>query len=246
MTEKFLTVKSNVWLADGTLEMVLSGDSINMKAGQFVELSIEGLYLRRPISVAKCENNELTLLYKVVGQGTKIMSNIKVGDKVGLLCDLGNGFDLSKSKKPLLIGGGIGVAPLYQVALEFHKRKIKPTIILGFKNKMEMFYLNEFSALGKVIIATDDGSYGEKGNVIDILKTKNIKFDEYFACGPMVMLNALANQSKQGQVSLEARMGCGFGACMGCSIETKNGPKRVCKEGPVFMAEEVFFKGGQQ
>ena len=155
------------------------------------------------------------------------------------LVGLGNGFDTSKANRPLLIGGGIGIAPLYHLAKVLVKEGKKPLIVLGFKNKDEVIYEEEFASFGKVYVTTDDGSYGYKGNPVSFLKENQLDFDYYYACGPQVMLKYLSLAYPNGEVSLEARMGCGFGACMGCSIETTTGPKRVCKEGPVFVSSEV-------
>ncbi|HKL94448.1 MAG TPA: dihydroorotate dehydrogenase electron transfer subunit [Clostridia bacterium] len=241
MQEQILKVISNVRLNESTYKLELFGDDLKMSSGQFVEVKLDNFYLRRPFSVAKCEQHSLTLLYKVVGFGTKEMTEIKPSDTLSVLTYLGVGFDVERAKKPLLIGGGIGSAPLYQLALEFNALGIKPTIILGFRNKAEIFYYEEFKKLGDVIIATDDGSFGEKANAVSVLKSSKLDFDFYYACGPMVMLKALAEFSTLGQLSLEARMACGFGACMGCTILTTKGAKRVCKEGPVFNAKEVVF-----
>lgn len=243
MNEAILKVESNIRLEGNTYELKLSGAYGDIKTGQFVEISLDGFYLRRPFSVADYEKGIITLIYKVVGQGTKAMTELVSGNKLNCLIGLGNGFNISKAKKPLIIGGGIGVAPLYYLAKEFNKKGITPTIVLGFKNNDEIFYIKQFSDIGKTIIATDDGSFGFHGNVIDAIKAKNIDYDYYYACGPMVMLKSLADFSTAGELSLEARMGCGFGACMGCSILTVNGTKRVCKEGPVFDASEVIFNG---
>ncbi len=241
MKEKILTIKSHNQLNETMFEMVLSGKDLDMSAGQFVEVSVTGYFLRRPFSVARCTADELTLIYKVVGAGTKEMSSMAVGTKLNVLTNLGNTFNLDIAKKPVLIGGGIGTAPMVQLAVEYNQKGIRPTIILGFRNKSEMYYYDKFSAMGDVIIATDDGSFGNLGNAVSVLKNSGIEYDYYHACGPMVMLKALANYSTKGELSLEARMGCGFGACMGCSIKTTKGNKRVCKEGPVFSAEEVLF-----
>ena len=240
MQKQILKVKSNLKLNESTYELVLKGDSLNMNAGQFVEISIDGFFLRRPISVCDCNENELTIVFKVVGQGTKAMKNLKIDDELDVLTYLGNGFDVC-AQKPLLIGGGIGSAPLYRLAKEFNLQGIEPNIILGFKNEQEIFYKDKFDKVGNLIIATDDGSYGFKGNSIGALKTFDIDFDKYYACGPMIMMKYLNQYSQEGQMSLEARMGCGFGACMGCSIQTKKGNKRVCKEGPVFDAKDLIF-----
>ncbi|MFI3228749.1 MAG: dihydroorotate dehydrogenase electron transfer subunit [Bacillota bacterium] len=241
MKECLLTIKSHIALNETMYKMVLAGENLQMKAGQFVEVSVPNYFLRRPFSVASCTKDELTLIYKVVGSGTRDMAYMQIGTKLSVLCDLGNTFNLTKAKNPLLIGGGIGCAPMLQLAKEYNQLGITPTIILGFRNKSEMFCYDEFSALGEVIIATDDGSFGNKGNAVSVLKELNLSYDYYHACGPMVMLKALAGFSGKGELSLEARMGCGFGACMGCSIKTTSGYKRVCKEGPVFTATEVLF-----
>lgn len=239
MKQEFATVLSNRKLNETTYEMILSDVTENMNAGQFVEMKLDGKYLRRPFSVCNCEDGKLLLLYKVAGLGTEQMTHAKVGDRFDLLTGLGNTFDLSKTDKPTLIGGGIGVAPLFGLAKSFLKKGIKPTVILGFRNKEESFYVEEFKSVADVIVATDDGSMGIRGNALDALKV--VDFHYYYACGPMIMLKALGKFSANGQLSLEARMGCGFGACMGCSIKTTGGYKRVCKEGPVFYASEVIY-----
>jgi dihydroorotate dehydrogenase electron transfer subunit len=247
MKQQILVVKSNRQLNAGVWEIVFTGENLAMRAGQFVDITVEGLYLRRPMSVCDSSENALTVLYKNVGEGTKKMTLLKQGDKADVLTHLGNGFALNGVKKPLLIGGGIGCAPLYGLAREFAANGIKPRIILGFRNKDELYYKNEFEALGDVVIATDDGSCGVKGNAVCALnliasvKEEN-PFDRYYACGPNVMLKAAQSFSVKGQLSLEARMGCGFGVCMGCSIKTTEGFKRVCKEGPVFDADTVLFE----
>lgn len=239
MIKENLKILSNEKLSDGVYKMELQCNSIN-KCGQFIELTVKGFYLNRPFSVADYEKGKLTLLYKVLGQGTDKMTTLKSGEYMTALCGLGNGFDIKKSKKPLLIGGGIGIAPLYMLAKEFNKIGVKPTAILGYKTLSEIYYLDEFKALCNVIVSTDDGSFGIKGNAVSVLKEQKPDYDFYYACGPMVMLNALKEYDNNGEISLEARMGCGFGACMGCSIKTTKGNKRVCKEGPVFLAEEVL------
>ena len=241
MKQELLRVVKNSKLNDSIYVMQLDGVSENMQSGQFVEIALPGKFLRRPFSVADYENGVLTVLYKVVGGGTEQMTKIKVGEKLDVLTGLGNTFDLGKTQSPILLGGGIGVAPIYGLSKAFNRNGIKPTAILGFRNKSEIFYREEFEKLANVIICTDDGSEGLKGNAVDALK-KLGGADYYYACGPMVMLKALSSSFKNGQVSLEARMGCGFGACMGCSIKTVNGNKRVCKEGPVFSAEEVIYE----
>ena len=237
MKREILSVISCRDLNAGVYELVLSGAS-DMRAGQFVELSVPGFYLRRPISVADSADGVLTLLVKEVGEGTKKLRTVKSGDTVDALTGLGNGFDLN-AEKPLLVGGGIGCAPLYKLAKDFAAAGVRPTAVLGFRNAAEVYYAEEFARFCDVVIATDDGSAGVRGNAVSA--AEGIDFDRFYACGPQVMLRAAAQKLVYGQVSLEARMGCGFGACMGCSIKTTKGYARVCKEGPVFEAEEVVW-----
>ena len=237
MKREILSVKSCRDLNAGVYELVLSGAS-DMRAGQFVELSVPGFYLRRPISVADSADGVLTLLVKEVGEGTKKLRTVKSGDTVDALTGLGNGFD-TNAEKPLLVGGGIGCAPLYKLAKDFAAVGVRATAVLGFRNAAEVYYAEEFARFCDVVIATDDGSVGVRGNAVSA--AEGIDFDRFYACGPQVMLRAAAQKLVYGQVSLEARMGCGFGACMGCSIKTTKGYARVCKEGPVFEAEEVVW-----
>ena len=239
MIKEKVKIISNNRLSDGVYELVLEGAS-QVDCGQFIELTIPGFYLNRPFSVANYEDGKLTVLYKILGEGTLAMTALKEGTYLDMINGLGNGFLVDKADKPLLVGGGIGIAPLYYLAKELVKRGKKPTIVLGYRTKNEVFYLKEFEKLGVTMVATDDGSLGLKGNVLTVIKASEIDFDYYYACGPMVMLNALKSYSTKGEISLEARMGCGFGACMGCSIMTTSGTKRVCKEGPVFDAGEVI------
>ena len=242
MKEVKLTIVKNIPVSSDIYLMELSGDLSEIKApGEFVEVKIPNYYLRRPISVHRYSQNSLELLYKVLGHGTKDMTSYPVGMTLDCLVGLGNGFDITLSKKPLLVAGGIGIAPLIGLAESFNSVGIKPTILFGAANKDGLVLINELEKLGKVILCTDDGSVGYKGNTVNYLKEHKIDFDYYYACGPQVMLKYLKQYSDKGCLSLEARMGCGFGACMGCSIETVNGPKRVCKEGPVFEASEVLL-----
>lgn len=237
-----LTIESNIQVGKDIFLMKLVGDCTAIKTpGEFIEITIPGYYLRRPISVNDFSNNHVDILYKVLGHGTKDLSTYEDGIILDCLVGLGNGFDTSKSKNPLLVGGGIGIAPLVGLAKEFNKLGIKPTLVYGARSKDDIVQVEELEQIAKVIICTDDGSLGFKGNVIECIKNSNIDFDYYYACGPYPMLKFLSLAYPNGCVSLEARMGCGFGACMGCSIETINGPKRVCKEGPVFEASEVKF-----
>lgn len=240
MERQILTVAHNRDLNDSVFELVLRGAS-PMRAGQFVEIRAEGFYLRRPISVTDSDGDRLFLLIKEVGEGTKTLRALRNGDKVDVITGLGNGFDLS-AERPLLIGGGIGCAPLYMLAKEFAAKGIRPHAMLGFRNKGEIYYADEFSEFCDVTIATDDGSSGYRGNAVAAVKESGILFDRFYACGPAVMLKSAAEAFPTGQISLEARMGCGFGVCMGCSIKTTGGFKRVCKEGPVFEASEVIWE----
>lgn len=236
MKHEILKVLGLRALNGGVYELSLSGAS-EMRAGQFVELAVPGFFLRRPISVADLEDGVLTLLVKEVGEGTKKLRESVKGESVDALTCLGNGFDLSSSA-PLLVGGGIGCAPLFKLAKEFAAKGIRPRAVLGFRNAGEAYYLDEFARYCDVTVATDDGSLGIKGNAVSA--ARDIPHDRFYACGPAVMLRA-ASVLGEGQISLEARMGCGFGACMGCSIKTTSGYARVCKEGPVFEAAEVIW-----
>ena len=242
MENVILEVISNVKVGKDVYLMRLEGDlsSIN-NPGDFEEIKLDNYYLRRPISVCDFSNNHLDLLYKVLGQGTKDMSSYEKGKKLDVIVNLGNGFDVSVSNKPLLVAGGIGIAPMFALAKSFNNKGIKPTLIYGAASESDLVLLDELSKYCELIVCTDDGSLGYKGNVVSYLKENNVDFDKYYACGPQVMLKYLSLFNGNGYVSLEARMGCGFGACMGCSIMTTSGPKRVCKEGPVFEASEVIY-----
>jgi len=242
MENVILEVTSNVKVGKDVYLMRLEGDLSSIKnPGEFVEIKLDNYYLRRPISVCDFSSNHLDLLYKVLGQGTKDMSSYEKGKKLDVIVNLGNGFDVSTSNKPLLVAGGIGIAPMFALAKSFNNKGIKPTLIYGAASSSDLVLLDELKKYCELIICTDDGSLGYKGNVVSYLKENNVDFDKYYACGPQVMLKYLALYSTNGYVSLEARMGCGFGACMGCSIMTTSGPKRVCKEGPVFEASEVIY-----
>ena len=235
------TILSNEPLTADVYKMVLEGDTQYITApGQFVNISITGKYLRRPISVCDYDDNALTLLYKVVGEGTKIMSAMVQGQVLDVLTGLGNGYDITKSTKPLLLGGGVGVPPLYNLAKKLIANGQSPVAVLGFNTKDEVFYEQEFKALGcDTIVATADGSYGVKGFVTDALPDD---YDYFYTCGPLPMLKAVYNATDvSGQFSFEERMGCGFGACMGCSCKTKYGSKRICKDGPVLVKEEIIW-----
>lgn len=242
MEKVIFKLKSNTALTDSVFKMVLEGDTKSITApGQFVNILIDGLYLRRPISVCDYDENSLTLIYKVVGKGTEKLSKMTHG-RLDILTGLGNGYNLSESgNKPLLIGGGAGVPPLYNLCKKLINEGKKVTVILGFNKKEEVFFENEFRSLGaEVYVATADGSYGTKGFVTDIMK--DLTYSYFYTCGPEPMLKAIDKIAKtSGQLSFEERMGCGFGACMGCSCKTKYGNKRICKDGPVLEREEIIW-----
>ena len=232
---------SNIPLTKDVFKMILKGDTQYITApGQFINLKLEGKFLRRPISVCDYDGETVTIIYKVVGEGTKQMSEMRSGEKLDCITGLGNGYDISKSKMPLVIGGGVGVPPMYNLTKCLIAAGQKPTVILGFNTKSEIFYEDEFKALGaQVIVATADGSYGVKGFVTDAMPED---YDYFYTCGPMPMFRAIENKAKtSGQYSFEERMGCGFGACMGCSCKTKYGYKRICKDGPVLEREEIIW-----
>lgn len=242
-------VVSNRQLTHKTWVMVLSGDTEPIiRPGQFVNVAIPGKYLRRPISICdySLQRGEITLLYDVVGQGTSAMSGMKPGDTVEMLNGLGNGFSVDNpGMRPLLLGGGIGCAPLLGLARELKIRGKHPVAILGYNTAADSFGMDRwFEAIGvEAYIATVDGSVGTRGFVTDVIREKNIPGDYFHACGPMPMLKALClNLDMPGEVSIESRMGCGFGACMCCSVQTADGARRICKDGPVFRKEELIWK----
>ena len=242
MKQATFIILENTSLTADVNRLVLAGDTGAFTApGQFVNLQIDGLYLRRPISVCDLEGDRLTLIYKVVGKGTEKMRAMGPGETLDALAGLGNGYDLSLAgDKPLLLGGGVGVPPLYLLAKRLIAQGKAVTVRLGFNTAAEVFYEAEFRALGAdVRVATVDGSHGEKGFVTHILPET---CSHYFACGPEPMLKAVHRAvPSDGQLSFEARMGCGFGACMGCTCRTIAGPKRICKEGPVLAREEILW-----
>jgi len=238
----FFTILSNIPLTDSVYKMVLSGDTSRITApGQFVNLKLAGKFLRRPISVCDVEEGKLTIIYKVVGKGTAQMAGMASGETLDILTGLGNGYDLTKcGDTPLLIGGGVGVPPMYNLAKRLIAMGRSVTVILGFNTKNEIFYEDEFKALGaSVIVTTVDGSYGVKGFVTDGMPAT---YSYLYTCGPEPMLKAVYSASAtSGQFSFEERMGCGFGACMGCTCKTKYGNKRICKDGPVLEKEEIVW-----
>ena len=240
MKQSYFDIVSNTALTDSVYKMVLQGDTSAITApGQFVNIKLEGMFLRRPISVCDVEGDKLTIIYKVVGKGTEAMSRMCEG-QLDILTGLGNGYDLTVSgDKPVLLGGGVGVPPMYKLAKELIAQGKKVSVILGFNTKNEIFYEEEFKNLGaEVYVTTVDGSYGIRGFVTDALK--EIDYTYFYTCGPEPMLKAVYRASTtSGQMSFEERMGCGFGACMGCSCETLTGYKRICKDGPVMRKEEI-------
>ena len=250
MKQTILEIQSNEQIAKNVYRMQLCGDTAGILPGQFVNIRVHGQFLRRPISVCdvtevKGERLEakgmLTIIYKVVGVGTEAMSHLPVGTQLDVLTVLGNGYDLTKAgDAPLLVGGGVGVPPMYMLARQLREAGKKVRVILGFNTKDEVFYEEEFRALGcDVTITTVDGSHGVKGFVTNALDGKQ---SYYYTCGPLPMIKSLILAAgTNGEVSMEERMGCGFGACMGCTIQTTQGPKRVCKEGPVFPAGELIL-----
>lgn len=240
MNQVMLEIKSNCRIAERTFEMKLFGDISEISyPGQFVNFKLEGFFLRRPISVCDFEDDNLTVIYKVVGNGTEKMSTMKPGEKLDTLVGLGNGYRVENAgEKPLLAGGGAGVPPLYALA----KRLKNPTVVMGFNTADEIFYKEEFEKIGaKVFVSTADGSVGTRGFVTDVIKNLG-EFSHVYACGPEPMLKAVYDICPcGGEFSFEERMGCGFGACMGCSCKTKYGYKRICKDGPVLSKEEIIW-----
>ena len=241
MEQGIWKIQSNIPLTETVFEMKLTGRGEAPRPGQFVNIALPGRYLRRPISVCDGDKNRLTLVYKVVGRGTEDMSDLGAGEELDLLTGLGNGYDTTLAgDRPLLIGGGVGVPPLYLLAKTLIAEGKTPTVILGFNARDEVFYEDEFRALGcEVRVTTVDGSYGCKGFVTDALPES---YTHVYTCGPLPMLKAVYDKTAaDGQYSFEERMGCGFGACMGCSKKTTTGYKRVCKDGPVFRKGEILW-----
>ena len=244
MKQSIFRILTNVPLTDCVYKMVLSGDTSAITApGQFVNIQLTGKFLRRPISVCDYDKTSLTLVYKVVGKGTEMMSRMVPGEELDILTGLGNGYDLTPAgDKPVLLGGGVGVPPLYHLAKRLTAMGKDVTVILGFNTGNEVFYEEEFRALGcRVIIATADGSCGVKGFATTSLA--DLDYSYFYTCGPEPMLKAVYKATvTSGQMSFEERMGCGFGACMGCSCKTLTGYKRICKDGPVMKKEEILWE----
>ncbi len=243
MKQSIFTILSNTPLTDSVYKMVLSGDTSAITApGQFVNIQLSGMFLRRPISVCDYNEQTLTIVYKVVGKGTEVMSAMGEGAQLDILTGLGNGYDLTLAgDKPVLLGGGVGVPPMYNLAKKLKEQGKEVRVILGFNTRSEIFYENEFQALGcDVTVTTVDGSYGKKGFVTDALPEN---YTYFYTCGPEPMLKAVYRATgTSGQLSFEERMGCGFGACMGCSCKVLTGYKRICKEGPVMKKEEILWE----
>lgn len=237
-------ILQNEKIAKDVFKMILEGDTTYVtKPGQFINIEIDGFYLRRPISVCDYTENTITIIYKVVGHGTEKMSEMSQGEILDVLTGLGNGFDVSQSgDTPLLIGGGVGTPPMYKLCKELIANGKNPIVVLGFNSKEDVFYEDELKKLGATVyISTVDGSYGTKGFVTDVISTLQ-GYSYFYACGPIPMLKAVYNTATcDGELSFEERMGCGFGACMGCTCKTKYGNKRICKDGPVLKKEEVIW-----
>ena len=244
MKQSIFEIRNNEALTDSVYKMILVGDTSDItNCGQFVNIQLDGMFLRRPISVCDYDNETLTLVYKVVGQGTEAMASMVAGTKLDILTGLGNGYDLTLAgEKPVLLGGGVGVPPMYNLAKKLREQGKEVKVILGFNTANEIFYEEEFKALGcDVTVTTVDGSYGVKGFVTTVLE--NMDYTYFYTCGPEPMLKAVHKTSvTSGQMSFEERMGCGFGACMGCSCKTLTGYKRICKEGPVMKKEEILWE----
>lgn len=248
MKDELFTIEKNDLLCKGTYLMRLKGDTSRISGpGQFVNIKIEGLYLRRPMSIACYDFEGIDIIYKIVGRGTAQMAAMEPGDTLSCLCPLGNGFDLSQiPKHAILTGGGAGAMPIYQLAKILTDAGMAPHVVIGFNNEEEMFFAEEFKAVGcDLTIATMDGSVGVKGTVVDAMKKlkEEGKNDLAYACvcGPDPMMKAVSEITASGQYDLGGRMACGFGACMGCTIETAKGPARVCKEGPIFRQEDIIW-----
>lgn len=240
------TVIDNRPIGANTMMMLLEGPTDEFTApGQFINIAVPGFTLRRPISVCDIDGDTLTIVYDIVGHGTEALSEMAPGTVLDILPALGNGFDLSRcGERPVLLGGGVGCPPIYSLAKNMIEADILPTVVLGFNSDDRMIMIEQFENLDiPFYVATVDGSYGSKGYVTDVIREEALNPDYFYACGPLPMLRALCSQLDiPGQLSLEARMACGFGACMCCSLETKKGPKRICKEGPVFDKEDLIWK----
>ena len=239
------TVLSNEPLTPAVYRMVLEGDTQYItRSGQFINIELEGKFLRRPISVSDYDDTTVTIIYKVVGSGTEQMKGMAAGQRLDILTGLGNGFSTDNgTERPLLVGGGVGVPPMYNLCKRLLAEGKRPVVIIGFNTKEELFYFEEFKALGvDIYCSTADGSFGTKGFVTDVIRNEGLSFDYLYTCGPLPMLKALYDATEvDGEYSFEERMGCGFGACMGCTCKTKYGNKRICKDGPVLKRDEIVW-----
>ena len=242
MRQMILTIEENLPMTETVYRLILTGKDLEPQLpGQFVNIALPGLFLRRPISVCDQQGDRLTLMYKTVGQGTRLLASLRPGETLDVLTGLGNGYDLSKAgDRPLLLGGGVGVPPLVLLARRLREAGRPVAAVLGFNTGAEVFGADALRALGcEVTLATADGSQGVPGFVTDALPAS---YSFFYACGPEPMLRAVCRVTEtSGQLSLEQRMGCGFGACMGCTVQTVNGPKRICREGPVLGKEEIVW-----
>ncbi|MCQ2087566.1 MAG: dihydroorotate dehydrogenase electron transfer subunit [Bacilli bacterium] len=243
MQKGLYKVLSNIPLTSNVFKMVIeSEEPVNVSCGQFINIKLEGLYLRRPISICDFSSNTITIIYKVVGTGTEALSKVKEGEDLDCLIGLGTGYVTTYTENnALVLGGGVGIPPLYGLCKKLVEEGKKVRVVLGFNTKEEIFFEEEFKKLGvETVVTTVDGSYGVKGFVTDAME---FDYDYFYTCGPLPMLKSVYNKTTtSGQFSFEERMGCGFGACMGCSQKTTTGYKRVCKEGPVFYKEEIVWE----
>lgn len=245
-----MTIVSKKELIKDVYEMILEGDAASYISapGQFINIKINDSlqpYLRRPMSICDYDNHHIKMIFRVVGEGTRILANKNIGEQLDCLTGLGNGFTDLEKKSAVVIGGGLGVPPMYKLAKDLVTKGVKVTAILGFNSAKDVFYKEEFEAICPTVIATMDGSMGEKGTVVDVLEKYQFEMEAYYTCGPEKMLDALAlKYPDNGYLSFEARMGCGFGACMGCSCKVKTKPyKRICVEGPILHSSEVIVNG---
>lgn len=253
MQQYQMKITENISLVKDIYRMSLTAEQADVSgfaAGCFVHIKINdgALLLRRPISLyeVKPEESTIRIIYKRVGKGTDLLTKMKIGEELNVLGPLGNGFPiLENTRSVLLAGGGVGVPPLYELGKRLRERQISIVSVLGFQDAASAYAIEEFQALGKVLVSTMDGSLGQKGTILDILNSRDISFDTLYACGPNGMLQALDlkyREQKQGYLSFEERMACGIGACYGCMLKTKAGLKRVCKDGPVFALGEVEYE----
>ena len=243
MIKSLYTIAENTLIAPKTYKLILAGEGV--VEGEFVNIAIPGYYLRRPLSICDLENGKMTIVYKVVGEGTKVLSEMKVGAALEVLTGLGRGFEAEECREEaLLVGGGLGVPPLLLLAKKLKAQGKKVTAVLGFNKADEIILEEEFRAVcDSVVISTVDGSVGVKGFVTDAIKATEPSYDFFYTCGPLPMYRAVRQILRtDGQYSFEERMGCGFGACMGCSMLMKSGSKRICKDGPVFDSSEIIWE----